>query len=147
MCVLRVVDWPEAGIAGLPPDLDGRSATRAAAELQVRWLVARLAQWLPVDRITGEVVDGDPVHVLRARSQDLDLLVVGAHGQAWSSGETLGSIAAGVVRGRPAPSSCTGTSPPSANPTEGSSWASTEDPAARSCWMPLPPRRASGPPR
>ena len=103
LCVLRVVDWPEAGIAGLPPDLDGRSATRAAAELQVRWLVARLAQWLPADRITGEVVDGDPVHVLRASSQDLDLLVVGAHGQAWSSGETLGSVAAGVVRGASCP--------------------------------------------
>ncbi len=97
--VLRAFDWPTPGVAGLAADVDGRAIARQAARDQVRRLVARLGEWLlPATSVDGEVVDGPAGHVLREASAGAVLLVVGAHGQTWSGGVALGSVAAGAVR-------------------------------------------------
>ncbi|MCW2582527.1 MAG: universal stress protein UspA [Klenkia sp.] len=103
LVVLRAFDWPVAGIAGLPDDVDGRAAAHDSSHVRLTWLVAQLARWLPAERIEARLVDGEPVASLRAAAVDAALLVVGAHGQAWHSGATLGSVTAALVRHSPGP--------------------------------------------
>jgi len=103
LVVVRAFDWPTAGITGLPVDVDGRSAAHGSSQVRLTWLVAQLAQWLPAGQIEARLVDGEPVAVLRAAAADAALLVVGAHGQAWHSGATLGSVTAALVRRSPCP--------------------------------------------
>jgi nucleotide-binding universal stress UspA family protein len=101
LVLVRAFDWPEGGIAGLPHGVDGRAVARSAAQGRVDWLLPHLTPLLPQDRVESRVVDGEPAEVLRAASAEAALLVVGAHGQAWHSGATLGSVAAALARRSP----------------------------------------------
>lgn len=103
LVVLRAFDWPADGVAGLPADVDGRAVARGSSQVRLTWLVAQLAQFVPADQIESRLVDGEPVQALREATADAALLVVGAHGQAWHSGATLGSVTAALARRSPCP--------------------------------------------
>jgi nucleotide-binding universal stress UspA family protein len=103
LVLVHAFDWPSAGVEGLPTDVDGRSVARRSAALDLERLSASISGRLPTADVRTEVLDGSPVEVLVTRSAGAALLVVGAHGQTWSSGTTLGSVASAVAHGSACP--------------------------------------------
>jgi nucleotide-binding universal stress UspA family protein len=103
LVLVHAFDWPSAGVEGLPTDVDGRSVARRSAARDLARLAASLTDRLPTADVRTELVDGSPADVLRARSVDAALLVVGTHGQTRSSGTALGSVASAVARGSACP--------------------------------------------
>ena len=103
LTLIQAFDWPADGVEGLPTGVDGRAIARRSAARELEQLAAALTVRLPTCTVRTELVDGSPVDVLCARSARAALLVVGAHGQTWSSGTTLGSVASAVARGSACP--------------------------------------------
>jgi nucleotide-binding universal stress UspA family protein len=97
LVLVHAFDWPSARVGRLPTDMDGRSVARRSAAQDVERLAASISDRLPACDVSIELLDGAPADVLCARSADAALLVVGAHGQTWSSGATLGSVASAVA--------------------------------------------------
>jgi nucleotide-binding universal stress UspA family protein len=103
LVLVHAFDWPSAGVEGLPTGVDGRSVARRSAARDLARLAASITDRLPTADVRTELLDGSPVDVLCARSADAALLVVGAHGQTWSSGTALGSVASAVAHGSACP--------------------------------------------
>jgi nucleotide-binding universal stress UspA family protein len=97
LVLVHAFDWPTGGVEGLPTAVDGRSVARRSAARGLDRLAASISDRLPTCEVRTELLDGAPVDVLCARSAGAALLVVGAHGQTWSSGTTLGSVASAVA--------------------------------------------------
>lgn len=97
LTLVRAFDWPVGGVDGLPAGVDGRTIARRSAARELAQLAAALADRLPTADVRTELVDGAPVDVLCARSAGAALLVVGAHGQTWTTGTALGSVASAVA--------------------------------------------------
>jgi len=97
LTLVRAFDWPVGGVDGLPAGVDGRAIARRSAARELAQLAAELTDRLPTSHVRTELVDGAPVDVLCARSAGATLLVVGAHGQTWTTGTALGSVASAVV--------------------------------------------------
>jgi nucleotide-binding universal stress UspA family protein len=103
LVLVHAFDWPSAGVEGLTTDVDGRSVARRSAARDLGRLAASLTDRLPTADVRTELLDGSPADVLRARSVDAALLVVGTHGQTRSSGTALGSVASAVASGSACP--------------------------------------------
>jgi nucleotide-binding universal stress UspA family protein len=103
LVLVHAFDWPSAGVEGLPTDVDGRSVARRSAARDLARLAASITARLPTADVRTELLDGSPVDVLCARSADAALLVVGAHGQTWTTGTALGSVASAVAHGSACP--------------------------------------------
>jgi nucleotide-binding universal stress UspA family protein len=103
LVIVHAFDWPTGGGEGLPPEVDGRSVARRSAASDLRRLAGALTRRLPGSDVRTELLDGPPVDVLCTRSAGAALLVVGAHGQTWSSGSALGTVSSGVARGSVCP--------------------------------------------
>jgi nucleotide-binding universal stress UspA family protein len=97
LVIVRAFDWPAGGVDGLPIGLDGRAIAHRSAARELAQLADWISHRLPLSDVRTELVDGPPVDVLCARSARAVLLVVGAHGRTWSTGDVLGSVASGVV--------------------------------------------------
>jgi nucleotide-binding universal stress UspA family protein len=103
LVLVHAFDWPTEGVEGLPLDVDGRSVARRSAASDLQRTAVSITRRLPTSDVRTELLDGSPVEVLCARSAGAALLVVGAHGQTWSSGTTLGSVASAVAHGSACP--------------------------------------------
>ncbi|CAL8900100.1 universal stress protein UspA [Kocuria varians] len=77
-----------------PVDFDDlRGQVRAATDASVAWLRGHF----PGVDLTGEVVDGSPIHVLVERSGQNQLVVTGTRGHGGFAGMLLGSTSQGVL--------------------------------------------------
>jgi nucleotide-binding universal stress UspA family protein len=66
--------------------------------------ISKASAALPAEsECTGEVVDGDPADVLRGRSDDFDLLVLGSRGYGPLRRVFLGGVSCKVIRGSSCP--------------------------------------------
>ena len=89
------------------PTLQGAPVTygRWDPEGECKSRVARLRAWvdLPDDRVTADVVRGEPAHVLVRRAREAELLVVGTHGLSVVPRLLIGSVSAHCASHSPAP--------------------------------------------
>lgn len=70
---------------------------RSWAEAEVATAVERLRTVHPDVAVTGEVVDGQPGHVLAQRSEGAGLVVVGSRGRGGFAGLLLGSVSHDLI--------------------------------------------------
>jgi nucleotide-binding universal stress UspA family protein len=101
--LVRAFHWPAGDVPGLPDGFEACTASRRSANADLHRLRHDLAHLLPERAITTELVDGRPETVLCRAASDHDLLVVGASGLTWGSGEVLGSVAEAVAVTAPCP--------------------------------------------
>jgi nucleotide-binding universal stress UspA family protein len=101
--LIRAFHWPAGDVPGLPDGFDAAASARRSANADLDRLRAGLAPLLSEWQISAELLDGRPEVVLCRATQEGDLLVVGASGLTWGSGDVLGSVAETVAVAAPCP--------------------------------------------
>lgn len=96
LLIVTVVRWPYDGLATPPPGIDLPALLRESGQAVVERALAVLPDSAGAD-VSTSVVNGHPVEVLRAASEDARLLVLGSRGVGGVAGLLLGSTASRVV--------------------------------------------------
>ena len=84
-------------LPGLPDAYEACATARHSANADLERLRRDLARHLPGWSISASLLDGRPETALCRVTRPEDLLVVGASGLTWGSGDVLGSVAETVA--------------------------------------------------
>ncbi|MCZ2812074.1 MULTISPECIES: universal stress protein [unclassified Modestobacter] len=95
--LVRAFHWPAGDVPGLPDAYEACAAARRSANADLERLRRSLAGHLPDWAISVQLLDGRPETALCRATQPGDLLVIGASGLTWGSGDVLGSVAEAVA--------------------------------------------------
>jgi nucleotide-binding universal stress UspA family protein len=95
--IVHALPFPLAGVRVPAGDLDVPHLLRSGADGVVQWAADAVFDRIEPHRLTTEVVEGDPVGVLREESERAQLVVMGRRGVGGIAGLLLGSTASGVA--------------------------------------------------
>jgi nucleotide-binding universal stress UspA family protein len=101
--LVRALEWPAAGVPGLPPGDAGRVAARRSALTELSRLADAVQVSHPGVPVTGGLTDGTAADVLTSAAVGASLLVVGVRGHSAREGPRAGSVAVALARSTPGP--------------------------------------------
>ncbi|MCW2582521.1 MAG: hypothetical protein JWQ53_1311, partial [Klenkia sp.] len=84
--LVRALEWPAAGVPGLPAGDPGRTAARRSALTEVSRLADAVQVFHPGVPVTGDLTDGAAPDVLTRAAAGASLLVVGGRGHSAREG-------------------------------------------------------------